>query len=82
MFHLFGKEEQGPKTVTKPELLYLGLVFGVAVAISLANINIKYIITFNGAVFGFIYCYLIPCLFHVQCAYLKTPRLTLTQLPA
>lgn len=45
-----------------------------AVGLSIVNINIKYIITFNGTVFGFIYCYLLPCLFHIKCAYFSKPR--------
>jgi hypothetical protein len=42
----------------------------LAVVISLLNINIKYIITLNGAFFGFIFCYLIPAVLHLKCAYL------------
>lgn len=45
-----------------------GVIF-LAVAASLLDINIRYIIQFNGAVFGFIYCYLIPVVLHIKCAY-------------
>jgi hypothetical protein len=46
-----------------------------AVTISLLEINIRYIITFNGTAFGLVYCYLIPFLFHLKCAYLHRPAI-------
>lgn len=41
----------------------------LAVGVSLIDVNIRYIIQFNGTVFGFIYCYLIPVALHIKCCY-------------
>ena len=45
-----------------------------AVTISLFNINIKYLITFNATVFCTIFAYLIPAIMHLRCAYFPSRR--------
>ena len=53
-----------------------------AVIISILNINIKYIITFNSTFFCSIFAYTIPAILHLKCAYLpmiKSPVKELTE---
>ncbi len=44
-------------------------IVSLAILVTLSNINLKYIITFSGAVFGFVYCYFIPLILHIKCSY-------------
>lgn len=70
IFHLLKLPETGPKHISTAEATFFAVVVSVAVIISMLNINIKYIITLNGAFFGLIFCYFIPALLHLKCAYL------------
>ena len=77
-----GREEPGPRTIDSIEISFFVLVLLVATAISIKNINIKYLITFNATVFCTVFAYFIPAFLHLKCAYFsrgKTPPHQLTE---